>query len=437
VRSLTAQPGRLGGSGGAQPDRVIVPAPTIVRARTPRTVLLVAVLAGAVLGRAAPTAAQAPPPEDGVAIVAPELAVVEVLGPAAAQAQAAYDDTFGRLQAAITARTTAEAELAGLAQRDTALTATIATETLARKAAAEALVVAREQMQQAAVSSYVVSTDQDDVSRVFDADSTVAIGRVQTYSDSVREDRFRLASDAADEVDRASDALDDARDERLAVRSRVAEVTAARDTAAAQEASLTQDLAARAVDRDRARATSTVRGSDFSLVALDAYWRAARTQPECGLEWWALAGISRVEGRHGTYGGAEPLADGDLTRPIIGIPLTGAGGTAAVGDSDGGALDGDPTVDRAVGPMQFIPQTWQRFSRDGDGDGDTDPQNLYDATAAAAAYLCFGRRVDTEAGLRAGYFSYNHSEAYVSAVLAHAYHYRELRVPDAPPLAAP
>ena len=33
--------------------------------------------------------------------------------------------------------------------------------------------------------------------------------------------------------------------------------------------------AARAAERERARATSRVRGADFSLVALDAYWRAA------------------------------------------------------------------------------------------------------------------------------------------------------------------
>jgi membrane-bound lytic murein transglycosylase B len=79
--------------------------------------------------------------------------------------------------------------------------------------------------------------------------------------------------------------------------------------------------------------------------------------------------------------------------------------------------------------MQFIPSTWRRFARDGNGDGERDPQNLYDATAAAAAYLCHGRRVDTEAGLRAGYFSYNHSLAYVDAVLGHAYGYRDFRIP--------
>ena len=47
--------------------------------------------------------------------------------------------------------------------------------------------------------------------------------------------------------------------------------------------------------------------------------------------------------------------------------------------------------DRAVGPMQFIPTTWQRFARDGDGNGAADPHNLYDAALSAAEYLCRGR----------------------------------------------
>ncbi|HET6662642.1 MAG TPA: lytic murein transglycosylase, partial [Acidimicrobiales bacterium] len=280
------------------------------------------------------------------------------------------------------------------------------------------------------ISSYVVSTDQNDVTAVLDIDATVSIGTVQTYSDSVSEDRLRLTEQAADEVDRASRALDDAQRERVQVRARTVEVTAARDAAAADEVTFTEEVAVRLVERDRARATSTVRGVDFSLVALDAYWRAAEANADCGIEWWVLAGISRVEGRHGTYGGSRLLANGDVSRPIIGIALTGEGGTAFIGDSDGGALDGDPNHDRAVGPMQFIPQTWMRFRQDGDGDGDRDPQNLYDAAAAAATYLCYGRRLDSEAGIRAGYFSYNHSEAYVEAVLAHAYRYRGLRIPN-------
>ncbi|MCB9373720.1 MAG: lytic transglycosylase domain-containing protein [Microthrixaceae bacterium] len=172
-----------------------------------------------------------------------------------------------------------------------------------------------------------------------------------------------------------------------------------------------------------ARVLARVDGVDFPLVALDAYYRGAETvadeDPACGLEWWALAGISRVEGRHGTFGGSELEADGDVTKPIIGIPLP------AIGETDGGVLDGDPTVDHAVGPMQFIPSTWRRWGRDGNGDGVADPQNLYDAARSAAAYLCAsGPGLGEDAGLRRAYFSYNHSQAYVEQVLGHAREYQ-------------
>jgi hypothetical protein len=137
-----------------------------------------------------------------------------------------------------------------------------------------------------------------------------------------------------------------------------------------------------------------------------------------------MAGIGKIESRHGTYGGAEVRADGSLTKPIIGIPLTGANNTAAIGDSDGGLIDGDPSVDRAAGPMQFIPQTWAAYGVDGDGDGEIQIQNIYDAAAGAARYLCAaaGSMADV-GGLQRGYFAYNHSAAYVSSVLTQAVRY--------------
>src|SRR3546814_7774003 len=85
-------------------------------------------------------------------------------------------------------------------------------------------------------------------------------------------------------------------------------------------------------------------------------------QPACGVQWWAVAGISRVEGHHGTYGGSTVALGGDTTKRIIGIQLNGTNQTAVIGDSDGGALDGDPVFDRAVGPMQFIPRSEEHTS---------------------------------------------------------------------------
>jgi len=171
-----------------------------------------------------------------------------------------------------------------------------------------------------------------------------------------------------------------------------------------------------------ARATATVAGSDLTLVALDAYLRASLdiriVHPDCGLPWWLLAGIGRVESGHGTFADSELDAAGTARPAIVGIALDGGNGTAVITDTDGAAYDGDAVSDRAVGPMQFIPSTWARYAADGNGDGVTDPQNLYDAAHAAADYLCTaGGDLRTDAGLQRAIFAYNHSDAYVALVL--------------------
>ncbi len=223
---------------------------------------------------------------------------------------------------------------------------------------------------------------------------------------------------------------------RDGVRQGIADATEARDQAFTDKGRLAIELVEWTQRAEDERRLASVEGADFPLVVLDAYWKAAERmtleEPGCGIPWWALAGIGKVESRHGTYAGSEVRPDGSLTKPIIGIPLTGANGTAAIGDSDGGAIDGDPSVDRAAGPMQFIPQTWARWGRDGDGNGEIEIQNIYDAAAGAAAYLCASGPMTDDAGLQRGYFSYNHSLAYVATVLDHAKGYAEsVAVPPA------
>ena len=86
------------------------------------------------------------------------------------------------------------------------------------------------------------------------------------------------------------------------------------------------------------------------------------------------------------------------------------GDVAAVPD-DAGAWQ------RATGPLQFIPSTWDRWASDGDGDGVDDPQDIDDAAYAAARYLCAsGADLATGAGWSEAVFSYNHSSAYVRSV---------------------
>ncbi len=169
---------------------------------------------------------------------------------------------------------------------------------------------------------------------------------------------------------------------------------------------------------------------ELPVVVLDAYNNAAirseTLHPGCGVEWWMLAGIGRVESGHGTFKGSEVTASGRTTNPIIGIPLNGDSETAVITDTDGGTLDGDPIFDRAVGPMQFIPSTWAGNGLDGNDDGFVDPHNLYDAAYAAAHYLCrTAGSVTTIEGLRRGYFAYNHHDSYVNLVLDYALGYRD------------
>ena len=94
---------------------------------------------------------------------------------------------------------------------------------------------------------------------------------------------------------------------------------------------------------------------------------------------------------------------------------------ASIPDSDGGRWDGDTTWDRAVGPMQFLPGTWRSLGRDGNGDRVADPNNLFDAAVSAAGYLCLsGGDLSDPARLRQAVYGYNHSWAYVDAVLGWA-----------------
>ncbi len=158
-------------------------------------------------------------------------------------------------------------------------------------------------------------------------------------------------------------------------------------------------------------------------AALAAYQRAAQVinaaDPGCHIDWTLIAAIGRVESDHGRYGG-NTLTDKGVSSPgIYGIPLDGSNGTAKISDTDAGAIDDDPVVDRAVGPMQFIPSTWSVVGVDGDGDGVRNPQDIDDAALATAVYLCSGNEdLSTAAGQQAAVYRYNHSQKYVDLVLS-------------------
>ncbi|WP_131748030.1 hypothetical protein [Frankia sp. Cppng1_Ct_nod] len=168
-------------------------------------------------------------------------------------------------------------------------------------------------------------------------------------------------------------------------------------------------------------------GADLAIpTRVLAAYRGAATRinierPGCRLSWPVLAGIGKVESGHAI--GRQISADGTVTPTILGPRLDGSAGTARITDTDGGLLDHDTELDRAVGPMQFIPSTWKWAGRDGNGDGTASPDNISDATLAAAGYLCRAGDLSVPERLTAAVHSYNPSDEYVRTVLAWADEY--------------
>jgi len=185
----------------------------------------------------------------------------------------------------------------------------------------------------------------------------------------------------------------------------------------------TRPAAAPATGSGSTRSTTAVSGAwvdrtavaaGIPVPAVRAYGaatlRAQAADPRCHLAWTTLAGIGWIESQHGTLGGLRLGSDGRSSSRIDGPVLDGSGDVAAVPDGAG-------AWQRATGPLQFIPSTWERWASDGDGDGVSDPHDIDDAAYAAARYLCAsGADLATGPGWSTAVFSYNHSTAYVRSV---------------------
>lgn len=156
------------------------------------------------------------------------------------------------------------------------------------------------------------------------------------------------------------------------------------------------------------------------LEALEAYAYAARVaeveNPNCHLAWTTLAGIGMVESHHGTYHGSAIAPNGDVSPPIRGVRLDGTNGNLEIIE-DESTLGGDENYARAMGPMQFIPETWRLYGVDANNDGTISPDNFDDAALSAAGYLCFrGKDMATAPGWMNALRAYNHSDQYARAV---------------------
>ncbi|MGH3144225.1 MAG: lytic murein transglycosylase, partial [Rubrobacter sp.] len=108
-----------------------------------------------------------------------------------------------------------------------------------------------------------------------------------------------------------------------------------------------------------------------------------------GEDWYILAAVGEVESNHGEN----------------------------MGPSSAGAM----------GPMQFLPSTWEGSGVDGNGDGAANIMDPEDAIPAAAGYLKEG---GAPRDWYSALYSYNHADWYVKKVLAVAEGYRLLAKDD-------
>ena len=296
----------------------------------------------------------------------------------------------------------------------------------------------RSAIRQLAIASYMGSGSQAE-EEVFslNAGKVVLESRRQTFVSEVRDGQGgRQAALEAEAATLGTD-LDAASGELAAITRRIVELDAEVEGQARIAYVALQEVPDAARRVREARLSGVVAGTDMPLIALNAYVKAAERLAEerrgCGITWWDLAGVGVVESNHGRFAGTELSVDGDTDTPIVGLALDGTEGLALIADSDGGLLDGDPVLDRAVGPMQFIPQTWYRYESDGNDDEVSDPNNIYDAALAAARYLCaVGVDVRIDEGKRRAFFAYNHREEYVETVYANAVRYSTFGLPRPP-----
>ena len=98
---------------------------------------------------------------------------------------------------------------------------------------------------------------------------------------------------------------------------------------------------------------------------------------------------------------------------------------AAIGEVESGnGANVGPSSAGALGPMQFMPSTWQVWGIDGFGDtGAPNIMNPFDAVPSAAGMLCADGAAKGGSSLYGAIFAYNHADWYVNEVLAIAREY--------------
>ncbi|CAA9443387.1 MAG: GH23 [uncultured Rubrobacteraceae bacterium] len=118
-------------------------------------------------------------------------------------------------------------------------------------------------------------------------------------------------------------------------------------------------------------------------------YKAAAKRYGFAEDWYVLAAVGKVESNHGENMG--------------------------------------PSTAGAMGPMQFLPSTWQQFGVDGNQDGVANILDPEDAIPAAASYLEYGGAPED---FYAALYTYNRAGWYVREVLGIAEGYRRLAKDD-------
>lgn len=125
-------------------------------------------------------------------------------------------------------------------------------------------------------------------------------------------------------------------------------------------------------------------------------WASSPAVGGCSLPAGLLAAVGDITSGHATSNNSNLEHDGTVRPGLFSQPFDGVDGRNLTLDTDGGLWDLDPIYDRATGPFQFIPSTWAEYGTDGNADGFSDPQNVWDSSAAAAKYLCANGAGDLE-----------------------------------------
>ena len=124
-------------------------------------------------------------------------------------------------------------------------------------------------------------------------------------------------------------------------------------------------------------------------IDIESVYQWASAGSRCGLSADLLFAVGSVASVNGRIDGTAFDREATSHPAIFGA--TGDGSLANLAlllDTDEGAVDGDTMWDRPVGPFQILPASWERYGFDANQDGIADPQNLWDASASAANFLC-------------------------------------------------